>query len=125
MLMSVGLKMNENKMKCQVGNIKKPEKITNVGRKTLELVEDLLYLRAKIGKTDGDIIEKKGKAWVVCHSLISVWKLDLCKDLKIDLLVAAVESVMLYGCCDLDTDQEPHLDDEWVLHEFAGHGSEH
>ncbi|CAI9741839.1 Hypothetical predicted protein [Octopus vulgaris] len=97
MSMSVALKMNEIKAKNLVENIKKPEKIMNVDRKPLELVEDFLYLGAKTGNTEGDIVEKKSKAWVACHSFRSVWKSDLCKDLKICVFVAAVEPALLCG----------------------------
>ncbi|XP_014788902.1 uncharacterized protein LOC106882658 [Octopus bimaculoides] len=80
MSMSVGLNMNEIKTKYLLENIKKPEKIMNVGGKPPELVEDFLYLGAKIGNTVGDIVERKSKAWVACRSLRSIWKSDLPTD---------------------------------------------
>ncbi|XP_014783219.1 uncharacterized protein LOC106878509 [Octopus bimaculoides] len=92
--MSVELKMNEIKMKYLVENIKKPEKIMNVGRKSLELVQDFLYLGAKIENTEGDIVERKSKAYTVCHSLRSVWTSDIRKDLKIRLCCSGVSAVV-------------------------------
>lgn len=42
-LRSVGMKINEINMKYLMENIKKPEKIMNVGGMPLELVDDYLH----------------------------------------------------------------------------------
>ena len=94
----VGLKMNEQKTKYMylVENIHEPEGITSMGAQKVELVNDFLYLGAKIRNSE-DIATRKKKAWIACHSLKAVWKSDLQKDLKIRLFTATFESVLLYG----------------------------
>ena len=93
----VGLRMNEQKTKYLVENIHEPEEITNIGGQKVELVNDFLYLGAKIRNSEEDITTRKKKAWIACHSLKAVWKSDLRRDLKIRLFTATVESVLLYG----------------------------
>ena len=95
--MTVGLRMNESKTKYLVENIECPDQIVSVGGKSIELVEDFVYLGARIRNTEHGLLERKRKAWLACHSLLAVWKWDLRKDLKIRLLTATVESVLLYG----------------------------
>ena len=68
-----------------------------MGGQPIELVNDFLYLGAKIRNSEEDIATRKKKAWTACHSLKSVWKSDPRKDLKIRLFTATVESVLLYG----------------------------
>lgn len=93
-----GLTLNKIKMKNLVENMKRSKKIMNGGGKLLELIEDFLYLGAKIGNTEDNISERKSKAWLVCYSLRSVWNLDLRENLKVKtFFIAAVESVLLYG----------------------------
>ena len=93
----VGLMMNEQKTKYLVENIHEPEGITNIGGQKVELVNDFLYLGAKIRNSEEDITTRKKKARIACHSLKAVWKSDLRRDLKIRLFTATVESVLLYG----------------------------
>ena len=45
---SDGLRMNEQKTKYLVENIHEPDSITSMGGQQIELVNDFLYLRAKI-----------------------------------------------------------------------------
>ena len=68
-----------------------------MGGQKVELVNDFLYLGAKIRNSEEDIATRKKKAWTTCHSIKAVWKSDLRKDLKIRLFTATVESVLLYG----------------------------
>ena len=51
----VGLRMNEQKTKYLVENIHEPEGITNMGGQKVELVNDFLYLGAKIRNSEEDI----------------------------------------------------------------------
>ena len=91
-VITVGLRMNESKTKYLVENIECPDQIVSVGGKSIELVEDFVYLGGRIRNTEHDLLERKRKAWLACHSLLAVWK-----DLKIRLFTATVESVLLYG----------------------------
>ena len=67
---SVGLRMNEQKTKYLVENIHEPEGITSMGGQKVELMNDFLYLGAKIRNSEEDIATRKKKAWTACHSLI-------------------------------------------------------
>ena len=44
----------------------------SVSGKSIELVEDFLYLEAEIRSTKEDVLERTRKAWGACHSLKSV-----------------------------------------------------
>ena len=59
-----GLRMNEQKTKYLVENIHEPEGITNIGGQKVELVNDFLYLGAKIRNSEEDITTRKKKAWI-------------------------------------------------------------
>ena len=59
-----------------------------MGGQKVELVNDFLYLGAKIRNSEEDIATRKKEAWTACHSLKAVWKSDLRKDLKIRLFTA-------------------------------------
>ena len=95
--MSVGLHINESKTKYLVENVMEPQGIVSTDGKPIKLVEDFLYLGAKIRNTEEDVVDRVRKAWAACHSLKSVWQSDLRKGLKIRLFTATVESVLLYG----------------------------
>ena len=69
---SVGLRMNEQKTKYLVENIHEPEGITSMGGQKVELVNDFLYLGAKIRNSEEDIATRKKKAWTACHSCVEV-----------------------------------------------------
>ena len=70
--MTVGLRMNESKTKYLVENIECPDQIVSVGGKSIELVEDFVYLGARIRNTEHGLLERKRKAWLACHSLLAV-----------------------------------------------------
>lgn len=63
--------------------------------KPVELVEDFLNLREKIGNTESDRVERESKGWVACHGLRSVWKSDHRKTLKVCFVIAALEFVLV------------------------------
>ena len=106
--MSVGLRLNETKTKYLVENIQEPEEMACVDGKPIELVDDFLYLGAKIRNTEEDLAERKKKVWAACHCLKSVWKSDLQRDLKIRVFTATVESVLLYGSETWTLTKAPH-----------------
>lgn len=45
----------------------------------LELVEDSLNQRGKVGQKEANIEERKSKVWAAFHSLRSVWKSSIVK----------------------------------------------
>ena len=97
-LFLTAMNINKNGLMILVENIQnEPEWITSMDGQKVELVNDFLYLGAKIRNSEEDIATRKKKAWTACHSLEAVWKSDLRKDLKICLFTATVESVLLYG----------------------------
>ena len=58
----VGLRMNESKTKYLIENIECPDLIVSVGGKSIELVEDFVYLGGRIRNTEHDTLERKKKA---------------------------------------------------------------
>ena len=94
---AVGLQMNEDKTKYLVKNIEDPTPVKAMSGKSIELVEDFLYLGGWVESTEKDIKVRKAKAWAACHKLKTVWNSCLRKDLKVWLFTATVESVLLYG----------------------------
>ena len=35
--------------------------------------------------------------WASCHKMKKIWKSSMCRELKIQLFIATVESILLYG----------------------------
>ena len=64
---------------------------------TLERLDDFKYLGAWIDNTEKDIKIRKALAWQACNKLTKIWKSTLPGKIKIKLLSATVESVLLYG----------------------------
>ena len=65
-----------------------------MGGQQIELVNDFLYLGGKFRNSEEEIAIRKKNGWTDCHSLKTIWKSDLRKDLKIRLFTATVESVL-------------------------------
>ena len=97
--LQVGLKMNDDKTKFMSVNIpeEEPQVIKASSGEDIERVEDFVYLGAWINGSEHDIVVRKAKAWAACHKMKKIWNSNLCRNLKIRLFQATVESVLLYG----------------------------
>ena len=64
----------------------------------LKRVEDFKYLGAWVDSSEKYVKIRKAQAWRTCHQMRNIWNSNLSKKFKIRLMLATVESVMLYGC---------------------------
>ena len=89
---------------------------------------DFKYLGSWIDNTSRDIKVRKALAWKALHSMKNVWCTKMSKHLKVQLFVATVESVLLYGCVawTLTSVLDKQLDGCYtrMLHHVLGIGSE-
>ena len=65
--------------------------------KSIEKVDDFLYLGSRMKSSEKDFEVRKAKAWGACHQMKLVWKSDMRRELKVRLFLATVESILLYG----------------------------
>ena len=93
---NIGLNMNESKTKYMAENVE-PGYIQSLSGKYIGKAENFKYLGLRIGSTEEHIKVQKAQAWVACHKLQKVWTPDLDRNIKIRLLIAMVELVLLYG----------------------------
>ena len=64
----------------------------------LEKVEDFKYLGSWVNSTDKDIKIRKAQAWQALNKMNCMWNLNMRKEIKVTFFVAAIESILLYGC---------------------------
>ena len=93
----VGLHMNAKKTKFMAFNHQTVTKIQTQEPSLLKEVQDLKYLGAWVKSTEQDVKTRKAMAWKACNNLSKIRKSNLCKNIKIKLFQATVESVLLYG----------------------------
>ena len=65
----------------------------------LKLVDKFTYLGNSVSSTDNDINTWLAKSWTAINKLSVVWKSDLTDKIKHYFFLAAVISILLYGCC--------------------------
>ena len=95
--LSIGLKVNAKKTKCQVYNQPEPVQIATLDGTILEVVNDFKYLGSMTSSTEVDVNCRKAAAWRTCNKLNRVWKSQLNRSIKIRVFCTVVESVLLYG----------------------------
>ena len=97
---NIGISVNVDKTKVMTPNIELEDQagglLSRSGR-TIENVEDFIYLDSWIDGIERDIKVRKGKAWAALHRLRNIWNSKLFQKLKIRLFIAACESILLYG----------------------------
>ena len=97
---AVGLIMNESKTNYMSINLASEEQhatLTSSSGNTIGKVEDFVYLGSWVGSSEHDFTVRKAKAWASCHKMKKIWKFNMCRELKIRLFIATVESILLYG----------------------------
>ena len=90
--LSEGLVMNCTKTKFMTLNI--PEEASSSAGNQQEKVHDFVYREGWIATTERDLRVRKT---LRCHKLKNIWKSGLRRGMKIRLLVATVESILLYS----------------------------
>ena len=65
--------------------------------KSIENVDDFVYLGSRMKSSEKDFKVSKAKALGACHQMKLVWKSYMRRELKVRLFLATVESILLYG----------------------------
>ena len=65
---------------------------------SLKLVDKFTYLGSSVESTEKDIETRLTKAWTAINRLSTIWKSDLTDKMKRSFFLAAVTSILLYGC---------------------------
>ena len=71
--------------------------LKTVNNENIKKVDNFKYLGARIDETANDVKVRKALAWKSCNKLNNIWKLSLCKSLKLRTFLTLVESMLLYG----------------------------
>ena len=95
--LSIGLKANANKTKCQVCNQPESVQIETLDGTILEVVNDFKYLGSMTSVTKADVKCRKAAACRTCNKLNRFWKSQLNRSVKIRVFCTVAESVLLYG----------------------------
>ena len=64
----------------------------------LKLVDKFTYLGSSVESTEKDIDTRLTKVWKAINRLSIIWKSDLTDKMKRSFFLAAVASILLYGC---------------------------
>ena len=92
----ISLHVNAHKTECmcfnQTGNI------STLNDSTLKLVDRFTYLGSSMSSNKTDIDTQLTKIWRVINRLSVIWKSDLTDRMKRSFFLAAIVSILLYGC---------------------------
>ena len=72
--------------------------IITLDRTPLKLVDKFTYLGSSVSSTEKDIDTQLTKAWTAIGRLSMIWKSDLTNKMKHSFFLAAIVSILLYGC---------------------------
>ena len=64
----------------------------------MKLVDKCTYLGSSVSSTENDINTQLAKAWTTIDRLSIVWQSDLTDKIKHSFFLAAIVSILLYGC---------------------------
>ena len=83
---------------------------------SLKLVNKFTHLGSSVSLTETDINTRLAKAWTANDWLSVIWKSDLTDKIKRSFFLAAVVSILLYGCTTwtLTKRMEKKLDDNYT-----------
>ena len=77
---------------CVIGEI------STLDGTSLKLVDKFTYQGSSVSSTEKDIDTRLTKAWTAIDRLSIIWKSDLTDKMKRSFFLAAVVSILLYGC---------------------------
>ena len=95
--LSIGLKANAKKTKCQVYNQPEPVQSATLDGTLLEVMNDFRYIGSMTNSTEVNVKCRKAAAWRTCNKLNRLWKSQLNRSIMIRVFCTVVESVLLYG----------------------------
>ena len=90
--------------------------ISTLDGTSLKLVDKFTYLGSNVSSTEKDIDTRLTKAWTAIDRLSIIWKSNLTDKMKRSFFLAAVVSILLYGCTTwtLTKRLEKKLDDNYT-----------
>ena len=91
-----GLHINAHKTEYMCFN--QTGDISTLGGSSLQLVDKFTYLGSSVSSTEKDIDTWLKKAWTAINRLSVIWKSELTDKIKRTFSIAAVVSILLYGC---------------------------
>ena len=92
----LGLHVNAHKMEYMCYN--QTGDISTLDGTPLKLVGKITYIGSSVESTEKDIDTRLTKAWTAINRLSIIWKSDLTDKMKRSFFLAAVVSILLYGC---------------------------
>ena len=92
----IGLHVNAHKTEYMCYN--QTCDISTLDGTSLKLVDKFTYLGSSVSSTEKDIDTRLTKAWTAIDRLLIIWKSDLTDKMKRSFFLAAVVSILLYGC---------------------------
>ena len=92
----IGLHVNAHKTEYMCYN--QTVDITTLDGTPLKLVDKFTYQGSSLSSTEKDIDTRLTKAWIAIDRLSIIWKSDLTDKMKRSFFLAAVVSILLYGC---------------------------
>ena len=99
----IGLHVNAHKTEYICFN--QAGHISTLDGTSLKLVDKFTYLGSSVSSTEKDIDTRLTKAWTAIDKLSVIWKRDLADKMKRSFFKAAVVSILLYGCNNLDANK--------------------
>ena len=94
----VGLGLNAKKTEVMTYNIPDHSPLKTKDGSILKEVDDFKYLGSWMNSTEADISRRKALAWKALNSMSRTWKSHMSRQVKLNLFLATVESILLYGC---------------------------
>ena len=92
----IGLYVNAHKTEYMCYN--QTGDISTLEETPLKLVDKFIYLGSSVESTEKDIETRLTKAWTAINRLSIIWKSDPTDKMKRIFFLAAVTSILLYGC---------------------------
>ena len=95
---ATGIGLHVNAHKTEFMRFNQTGDISTLEGTSLKLVDKFTYLGSSVSSTEKDIDTRLTKAWTAIDKLSIIWKSDLTDKMKRSFFLAAVVSILLYGC---------------------------
>ena len=95
---AAGIDLHVNAHKTEYMCYNQTGDISTLDGTSLKLVDKFSYLGSSVSSTEMDIDTRLTKAWTAIDRLSIIWKSDLTDKMKRSFFLAAVVSILLYGC---------------------------
>ena len=95
---AVGISLHVNAYKTEYMSFVQTGDISTLHGNSLKLVDKFTYQGSSVSTTEKDIDTRQTKAWTAIERLSVIWKSELTNKIKRSFFLAAVVSILLYGC---------------------------